>query len=413
MRRRWLGGLLGLLLACPGAKPGSGPEVSPDAVESGRSQAVAPSPPPRRALWVLAEGSYRALESRDRIERLVEAARSAGTSDLFVQVYRAGRSWFASSHADDRPHDRARAAVGEDSLRLLVRRAHARGLRVHAWFNVLSLANNRDAPLLRELGSGAVLVDQRGRSLLDYPGGKVPRPDREWLRMGTPGIWLDPTQPEVARALGQLVDDLARAAPDLDGLHLDFIRYPIALPIAPGSRFGVGLDFGYGAASRAAFERESGRSFAPGDAWDDFRRRRVTQLVRHLRQHLPAGWELSAAVLPWADRAYQIGMQDWRRWLEEGLLDFAVAMAYSRDDRQLRYLAHELVGGVGGERTWLGLGAWLFAKAPERLAEQTRIAAAASPSGLAFFSWDALADQPESLRALESGAGGARRAAAR
>ena len=40
----------------------------------------------------------------------------------------------------------------------LIQAAHAAGLRVHAWVNVLSLAQNRDAPLLRQLGRSAVLV---------------------------------------------------------------------------------------------------------------------------------------------------------------------------------------------------------------------------------------------------------------
>ena len=49
-------------------------------------------------------------------------------------------------------------------------------------------------------------------------------------------------------------------------------------------------------------------------------------------------------------------------------------MAYTRDDRLLRYQAHALHGGVGGERVWLGLGSWLVRDEPARMREQIALA---------------------------------------
>jgi uncharacterized lipoprotein YddW (UPF0748 family) len=362
--------------------------------------APSPSPEPRRALWVLAEGSHRTLEDPARIDRLVEDASNLGATDLLVQVYRAGRCWFPSRHADDTPYRNIEAASGKSPLRRLLDRAHAEGLRVHAWFNALSLAQNEAAPLLRHVGRQAVLVDREGRSLLDYPKHDVPAPDRIHTRLGTPGVWLDPAVPGVIEYLEQTLDDLVQAAPDLDGLHLDYIRHPLALPLIPGSRFDLGLDFGYGDLSRARYERERGMRFRRGDDWDAFRRDQVSEVVQRLGARLPENWELSGAVLPWADRAYLVAMQDWRRWLEEGWMDFVVAMAYTRDDRLLRYVAHHLRGGIGGERVWLGLGTWLFLRKPERIQAQILLTLDAAPAGIALFSYDALAGAPEVLEGI-------------
>ncbi len=352
------------------------------------------------ALWVLAEGSERTLESPEKIALLVERAAQLRASDLFVQVYRAGRSWFASIHADDAPFRAIRAAHPDapEPLADLIARAHARGIRVHAWFNCLALAQNRDAPIVQQLGRDAVLVDRAGRSLLDYPEGNVPPPDGAWLELETPGYWLDPALPGVVEYLAATVEDLAREAPDLDGLHLDYIRYPYALPMTPGSRF-RGLDFGYGESAKARFAAENG-SFELGDKWDDFRRARVGELVARLRASMPSKWKLSAAVLAYADRAYLTALQDWRGWLEDGRLDFAVAMAYTRDDRLLRYQTRALRFGVGGERLWVGLGAWLVADDPARIAQQVALARAVQPAGVALFSYDALAAKPAALEAL-------------
>ena len=356
------------------------------------------------ALWVLAEGSERTLESPEKIAQLVARAHELGATDLFVQVHRAGKSWFPSTHADDAPFRAIRAAHPDAPAPLadVIARAHARGIRVHAWFNCLALAQNRDAPVLAKLGRGAVQVDRAGRSLLDYaPDGKVPPPDGNYFELDTPGLWLDPAVPGVVAYLADTVADLAAAAPDLDGLHLDYIRYPFALPMVPGSRF-RGLDFGYGDTAKARFaEQRGGKPFEAGDEWDAFRRARVGDLVAALRERKPKSWQLSAAVLAYADRAYLTSLQDWRAWLDDGRLDFAVAMAYTRDDAMLRYMAHALRFGVGGDRVWLGLGSWLVVDDPARLTRQVAIARDVDPAGISLFSYDALAAKPESFAALE------------
>jgi hypothetical protein len=99
----------------------------------------------------------------------------------------------------------------------------------------------------------------------------------------------------------------------------------------------------------------------------------VTEVVLRVASAARAarpGLELSAAVWAYADRAYLSLYQDWRGWLDDGVLDFAVPMAYTRDDRLLRQMARAAIGGVGGPRVWLGLGAWLFAGEPARARAQ-------------------------------------------
>lgn len=366
---------------------------------------------PRRGLWVLCQGSQRVLDDSARLPRLLADAAALGASDLFVQVYRGGRAWFDSSLADAAPwRAAAQRSGGADPLAELLTQAHAAGLRVHAWVNVLSLADNRQAPLLQELGRDAVLVDQAGRSLLDYPELDVPPPDRSYYRMGTPALWLDPAAPGVAPRLIQTFAELLQRYPTLDGLHLDYIRYPGVLPFSPGSRFGVGLDFGHGAPTRERFRAETGleaprppKQLAHANRWDSWRRDKVTQLVRGIGDAARAarpGVALSAAVWAHADRAYLSIGQDWRGWLDDDLLDFAVPMAYTLDPRILRYQAEAFAATPRGPRTWIGLGAWLFATRPAGAVEQLEIARRAGVAGVVLFSWDSIADAPELAAAL-------------
>lgn len=355
----------------------------------------------------------RVLDDPARIPALVADARALGATDLFVQVYRGGRAWFASTRVDDGPHEAVRARTGVDAFAALLEQAHAAGLRVHAWMNALSLSTRRDAALLERLGPDAVMVDRRGRSVLDYPDLDLPEPDRRWYRMGTPQVWLDPAVPAVGAELAALVGELVVRYPALDGVHLDYIRHPDVLPFVPGSRFGVGLDFGYGPVSRARFQRETGLvapmgdELGPADRWDEWRRERVTEVVLRVAsaaRGAKPSIETSAAVWAFADRAYLSLYQDWRGWLEDGLLDFAVPMAYTRDDRLLRYVARGALGGVGGERIWIGLGAWLFEREPARARAQLDAVRALEPAGVSLFSYDALAQAPALRASLLPGA---------
>jgi uncharacterized lipoprotein YddW (UPF0748 family) len=365
---------------------------------------------------VLCEGSQRVLEHPERIDALLADAGDLGVTDLFVQVYRGGRAWFDSTHADATPYRRIRAEIGADTLARLIDRAHGAGLRVHAWVNALSLAGNRDAPPVRELGRDAVLVDRHGRSILDYPELEVPQPDRRYYRMGTRAVWLDPAAPGVAEHLVATFAELLERYPQLDGLHLDYIRYPDVLPFVPGSRFGVGLDFGYGPRTRARFTAETGlgapfgESMRNANRWDAWRRDKVTAIVAAIdaaaRARTPRA-QLSAAVWTYADRAYLAQGQDWRGWLDAGLLDFAVPMAYTRDTVLFGYLTESFAGRRDRQRIWIGIGAWLFAKQPERAIEQLRIARASGVGGDVLFSWDAIADSPALRAALAAEVRGA------
>lgn len=418
--------LAALLLACAPAEDADGPE--PGARE-GASEAAPRSVaadewagagdhtaarPAARGLWVLAEGGVRVLDDPARIGPLLARAERLGASDLFVQVYRGGRAFYPAGPGVERAPavDRLERA-GRDALAELIEAATARGLRIHAWVNVLSLSTRRDARLIAQLGEEAILVDRMGRSLLDYPDFEVPEPEGRFYRMGTRGLYLDPAVPAVRETLVETFRDLLIRYPGLAGLHLDYIRHPGVLPFSPGSRFGVGLEFGYGEISRARYRAETGRpdpidGAEPGtvrgaNTWDAWRREQVSTLVAAIaaaaRRASPEV-TVSAAVIAYVDRAYLSLAQDWRGWLESGAIDLAIPMAYTLDDRLLRYQLESYAGWPVAERIWPGLGVWLFASAPERAVAQLDLLRALEFPGEVLFSEDAIAESEALLEAL-------------
>jgi uncharacterized lipoprotein YddW (UPF0748 family) len=357
-------------------------------------------PPPRIGLWIECEGKHRTLDDAARIRSAVEDAGLLGATDLFVQVFRNGKAWFHAPLADDTPHRRARDA-GFDPLGTALERAHARGMRLHAWVNLLRIDESARAPLVRSLGRESVLADSAGRSLLDPgPWG----PGRAW-KPDTPGAWLDPASPAVAARLAAILEGLARAYPALDGIHLDYVRYPIAVRAGGGGNARGGpADLGWSPASRARF-LQSGLAGADahrarGDAW---RRDRLTDLIRTLRARVRGRRRdlvLSAAVLPSPEEALSRARQDWPAWAAEGLLDLVVPMNYRQESVAFDSLARRCVARRGKAELLMGIGAWRFGDRMGTIASRVRIALDAGADGAVLFSHDNLRQQPDAFRRL-------------
>ncbi len=351
-------------------------------------------------LWVEAEGSNRTLDDLGRLEAMLLTAARAGITHVYLQVYRGGRSWCPSTLADDEPYRRALMRQGYDPLQFALGLAHAKGLRVHAWMNLFNLGRHRDGPLQARLGPAAMLRDNRGRSLLEYDNSRPPGDEGKWVMLDTPGYWLDPGDLEVQGALTALIQELVARYPALDGVHFDFIRYPYAVPTVPGSRYSNGLDFGYGERSIARFRTETGLSaFAAKDdstvaqRWDDWRREQLDRFLRQVRgrlKRLRRNLMISAALLAWPDRAYLSAYQDWRFWLEEGLLDHGIVMNYNRDSHLARYLSRQAVAFRGRSKLFVGLGAYALLDQPDLLARQVSDARQQGADGVVLFSYDNL-----------------------
>ena len=356
-----------------------------------------------RALWVLAEGDQRLLENKERLESFLLDLEKLNITDVFVQVYRGGRAWFESTHADPTPYQNTWSSQWGDALTTLIRHAHEKDIRVHAWLNTLSLSTNIEAPLLDRLGDEAILVDHKGRSLKDYPSYDFPLPEADYYRIDTPAIWLDPTLPTVKLELKKLINELLQNYPNLDGIHLDYIRYPASMPFTPGSRFGLGLSLGHGTLARMRFKDETGfeapfgRRMVNSEAFDNWRRQKLTELVGALSMEAKNNDPdiiVSAAVWAYANRAYLSCFQDWRGWLETGSIDLAVPMLYTRDNVLYPYVAREFIHGPFSDRIWIGLGAWLFSQNPTEFSKQLDLVKNQAASGYSRCSWDSIRAKP-------------------
>jgi nucleoid-associated protein YgaU len=148
---------------------------------------------------------------------------------------------------------------------------------------------------------------------------------------------------------------------------------------------------------------------AKDPAWSDWRRRQVTDFVRqtYLRvQAVRPKVLVTAALITWGNGptsdagyrtldAYSRVFQDWRGWLEEGIIDAGIPMNYFRESTYATYLDRwtEFMKDNQGRRMLMsGLGVYLNT-IPQTLAQLPRVlrpsAKGNALGGVAFYSYSA------------------------
>ena len=366
----------------------------------------AASAPVVRGLWV----SRTAMTSPAAITRMVEDAAAHGFETLVVQVRGRGDAYYRS-HFEPRAASLGSQPAAFDPLGLTISLAHARGLKVHAWVAVNLVASANDPPTMpshvitrhpewlmvpRALGQELSSADPLSPGYI----GRIARMIRT-RPADVEGLYVSPIAPDAALHMVAVALDIVRNY-EVDGVHLDYIRYPAA-------------DFDYSRLALAAFRDDTWRFVDAGErarldrvarddvfAWVDmfparwaaFRRARLTSMVQRLRtsirQEKPR-LVFSAAVRPNADEAATVRYQDWRLWLDEGLIDVAVPMMYTTDEAQFSTdLATTFQFAAPGQ-VWAGIGAWRIE--PEQAARHTALAREAGAAGTLLFSYDSIEDR--------------------
>ncbi|GHF51091.1 uncharacterized lipoprotein YddW (UPF0748 family) [Deinococcus metalli] len=340
-----------------------------------------PAPAPAstlRGLWVDAFGP--GLKTRAQAQQTVDDAARLGVNTLFVQaVRRADCLCLKSAYPPVTDPDLEK---NFDPLAVMVKLAHARGMRVIAWASVTgafnSAAPNTDPRhVFRTHGPDAGAQSWLAR-----------RPDGTWQE-GRDG-WLDVALPEVQDYVTQGIVSVVRNYA-VDGVQLDRIRYP------------DGDVWGYDPRVLARYRAETGAAGTPAPAdvaWGEWKRQQVTNLVRRVALEVKAvrvsAW-VSAATITYLEppragdlvsfrrtRTYWDVLQDWPTWMNEGLLDLNVLMNYKRDPVESQgawydgwnAFAQSMTARADGGRARVAAGSAMYLNTPDVTAAQAQRAVA-------------------------------------
>ncbi len=288
-----------------------------------------------RAVW-FDRGTIVRSRSERHLALTFDRLAQAGINTVFFETLNAGYPIYPSRVAPEQnPLSR-----GWDPLAAAVKLAHERGMELHAWVWISATANQRHNTVI-----GKSTTDL-GPILSRYP---------DWASKDNRGrIWherdrkayLDPANPEVRSYLLRLIAEIAQNY-DVDGIQLDYIRYPFQDP-------NRNFIFGYGKAARQQFKQQTGvdpikvtpRSGALWQQWVNFRVHQINSFVAEVSQFLKQQYPdiiLSAAVFhhPEQERIWKI-QQHWEAWARQGTIDWIVPMTYSLDTNRLRLITEPL-----------------------------------------------------------------------
>ena len=335
----------------PIAPPGADADVpSPDAEpETGEV----------RGVWI----TRFAWTTQAQLEGIIDRAADANFNAVFVQIRGEGDAYYRSTRE---PWSRRLTGVlgrdpGWDPLQVAIDRAHARGMELHAYFNVFSAYA---ASLAIPTAEGPVQ-----HALTDHP---------EWLAVDSSGTngdgeyrWFSQGSPAVRAHIAAVARELVETY-DIDGLHLDRIRTP-------------GTDYTRDAATTAAYD--AAVALDPALTWADFMRGQVDAMVAALHaviEETKPGVKLSASVwgiyqrLPGCNTSEGHGgyYQDSLGWLAAGTMDALVPMIYWPIEpgacTDWATLLDGFLAGRAGRHIWAGMhalddSAWDFTAVRSRI----------------------------------------------
>jgi uncharacterized lipoprotein YddW (UPF0748 family) len=185
----------------------------------------------------------------------------------------------------------------------------------------------------------------------------------------------------------------------VDGMHFDYIR--LASPDFDYSRtsienFHQWLKPRLTAADRTSLKAAQTKDPLAAtemfkDKFADFQREQITGMVQRIYREVKKQRPnviVSAAVFANDENAYTRRFQDWRRWLQMGILDVACPMAYTTDTEVFRKqveVASTTAHGAG-KKVWAGIGAYRIPA--ESTVEKISVARGLGADGIILFSYD-------------------------
>ncbi|MEO0852372.1 MAG: family 10 glycosylhydrolase, partial [Cyanobacteria bacterium J06648_11] len=298
--------------------------------------------PEVRAIW-LDRGTIVEAGSPQRLAEVFDRLEATGINTVFFETINAGFPIYPSKIAPaQNPLTR-----NWDPLKAAVQLARERDMELHAWMWTFAVGNTRHNVLpqvnLPRSYPGPVISANPDWANKDNRGNIFPP--------GQPETWLDPANPAVRSYLLSMIREMV-ADYGVDGVHLDYIRYPFQ---NPGSR----ATFGYGRAARQQFQNRAGvdpLSLDPKgnpvkwEQWTQFRADQVSNFVAQASEtvrQIDSRVILSTAVysMPDTERMQKL-QQQWEIWIGRGDIDLLVPMTYAESTRRLEQLVEPALDAV-------------------------------------------------------------------
>lgn len=240
-------------------------------------------------------------EQQDELIDILDKLKSANINTVFLQVRFKAEVIYRSKIEPMTPFIAGVENTWSkyDPLTFAIKEAHNRGIELHAWFVVYNAGYK---------GNSNKTTNKQKDIIVEH--------ENEY--------WFDPGNPNTNKYLLSVVKELVKEY-DIDGLHLDYVRYPAKASDFP--------------------DNDSYKKYSKGKPKGEWRRNNVNQFVHSVYDIVKSvkPWvQISAATVPFYTKladtkknhwtALYDAFQDPEEWLKNGKVDFIVPMTYNKED---------------------------------------------------------------------------------
>jgi len=330
---------------------------------------------PIRGVWVTNVASN-ALKSEANIQQVVDQCVRHGLNTICMVVWNAGKTMYPSALTEKYVGIRQDSTYrGFDPLKTMIEKAHAKGMKVYAWF---------------EYGFAYAYKDSNTIWLQRYP---------HWAGRNANGhllqkngfYWWNALHPGVQGMMTELVTEVVR------NYAVDGVQGDDRLPAMPA-------EGGYDETTVRAWALEHNGEAPPTSSadsvWRQWKADRLSaygkslyMAVKSIRPACKVSW--APSIYPWSLENY---LQDWPAWLNGGYADDIMPQLYRYDIKAYEKILKELQSQVPqtlrdrvfpGMLTSLGNG---YRVKEEMLREMIRLNRQYGFSGECMFYYETLPD---------------------
>ncbi|KPK96408.1 hypothetical protein AMJ80_00010 [bacterium SM23_31] len=312
----------------------------------------------------------------DEWKRKFAGMHEAGIHAILPEIYGSRRAHYASKHLP----------VDENWLEMILPAAKAEGLEIHAWMWCMP-CNIED---IQKKHPEWFSVNGKGESSLDKPAYV------DYCK------FLCPSRPEVHEFIQMTAAELAQYE-TLDGIHLDYIRYPdVILAEALQPKYGIvqdreypEYDYCYCEVCRNKFKEKTGidplklQEPSENKEWRQFRYDSITNIVNDKLIPIAHKYNkvISAAVFP----NWEFVRQEWYRWNLDAVMPMLYHSFYNED---MEWIKKQTEKGVMSLPKNIPLYSGLYVPQlrPDELTEAVEASFDGGAKGIVLFSANAMTD---------------------
>ena len=278
------------------------------------------------AIWV-PRFEYASVED---VYKIIKNCADLGFTDILFQVRGNGTVYYESNYEpwayELFSNDNNYENPGWDPLEVAVNFSKIYNLKIHAYINVLPGWKGLKNP---PVSNGNLWSTRKDLFMVDTIG-KTMLPTSGWY------TFLNPSHPEVITHLSNLSNELIKY--DIDGLHLDYIRYPYdyylsvkeIYPHLSNSELKKRFNFSFDKISISQMNEKYGKNWSDGNIIN-YRSDTITHLVKCMSNSYStmSNIVVSASVIANPLESKLFAGQDSVLWVKESLIDWIIQMNYN------------------------------------------------------------------------------------